>query len=360
VLAARRGRALEVAVPRLPAGVAKRVREIDADLGTLVDGAPSAMDTGPRHLLELLAGDCSFAFDFRRRGDRLTIGHWGLARCHPDLPAVFGEYATAPPVPEGWTAYNPARPEPAQRNFVAGVADILRFAGARHRDEVPVHRDCYPRVGLTTADALRVLVCDGPSLLAYVAVFREEPFTPVERRTLQRLVPALQRRLTLERTLSESASDRALLAATFAAISAPAFVTDATGALEEANPAGQRWLEREGRAGRQALADAARRGHDARFELTPVVTPGAPKRFLMVLRAVRDARACAGVCAARWGFTRRQEEVLALVMEGSSNRTIAAVFGISESTVEFHLKAMFEKAQVESRSELAVAAWRST
>lgn len=48
---------------------------------------------------------------------------------------------------------------------------------------------------------LRVLVCEGPSLLAWVGAFRHEPFTTRERWLLDQLVTPLRDRLTLERRL---------------------------------------------------------------------------------------------------------------------------------------------------------------
>jgi DNA-binding NarL/FixJ family response regulator len=50
--------------------------------------------------------------------------------------------------------------------------------------------------------------------------------------------------------------------------------------------------------------------------------------------------------------------VLALVVEGLPTRTMAAVLGVSERCVEAHLTAIFEKAQVETRAELAAAVWQ--
>ena len=53
-----------------------------------------------------------------------------------------------------------------------------------------------------------------------------------------------------------------------------------------------------------------------------------------------------------------QTKVLGEVAEGLPNRTIAAVLGCSERTVEVHLTAIFEKAQVESRAALIAAAFK--
>jgi DNA-binding NarL/FixJ family response regulator len=51
-------------------------------------------------------------------------------------------------------------------------------------------------------------------------------------------------------------------------------------------------------------------------------------------------------------LSRREGEVVALLLEGMSNKQIALALGISERTVEFHLKNTYGKLQVASRVEL--------
>ena len=53
-------------------------------------------------------------------------------------------------------------------------------------------------------------------------------------------------------------------------------------------------------------------------------------------------------------LTRRETEVLALVAQGLSNRTIAARLGIAERTVKTHVANLFEKFRVKSRVQLAL------
>ncbi len=55
-------------------------------------------------------------------------------------------------------------------------------------------------------------------------------------------------------------------------------------------------------------------------------------------------------------LTRREQETLALLVEGKTNQAIAAELRISEKTVEKHIKAIFEKLNVSSRVEAAVVA----
>ena len=51
-------------------------------------------------------------------------------------------------------------------------------------------------------------------------------------------------------------------------------------------------------------------------------------------------------------LSKREKEVLKLVLQGKSNKQIAFALNISVSTVEFHLKNVFVKFQVSSRVEL--------
>jgi DNA-binding NarL/FixJ family response regulator len=54
----------------------------------------------------------------------------------------------------------------------------------------------------------------------------------------------------------------------------------------------------------------------------------------------------------------REREVLRLVVEGASNDEIGARLGISSRTVESHLRRLFERLAVASRTELAARALR--
>jgi len=54
-----------------------------------------------------------------------------------------------------------------------------------------------------------------------------------------------------------------------------------------------------------------------------------------------------------YGLRERERDVVGLVLRGDSNRSAARALGISEHTVKEHLKSVFAKVGVFSRSELA-------
>jgi DNA-binding CsgD family transcriptional regulator len=64
------------------------------------------------------------------------------------------------------------------------------------------------------------------------------------------------------------------------------------------------------------------------------------------------ARATTDGCQ-RFGFTSRENEVARLVCGGNSNPEIGRALGIALRTVENHLRSIYAKAQVSSRTQLA-------
>ncbi len=56
------------------------------------------------------------------------------------------------------------------------------------------------------------------------------------------------------------------------------------------------------------------------------------------------------------GLTARELEIVRHVVDGRTNREIARLFSISENTVKFHLRGVYEKTGVHNRLELAVFA----
>jgi DNA-binding NarL/FixJ family response regulator len=60
----------------------------------------------------------------------------------------------------------------------------------------------------------------------------------------------------------------------------------------------------------------------------------------------------------RLGLTERQMEVLALVMEGKSNKAISRALSLAEHTVKNHMTAIFKALHVTSRTEAVIAVGR--
>ena len=50
-------------------------------------------------------------------------------------------------------------------------------------------------------------------------------------------------------------------------------------------------------------------------------------------------------------FSKREKEVIQLLLQGKSNKQIALALNITESTVEFHLNHIYTKLNVNSQAE---------
>ena len=58
-------------------------------------------------------------------------------------------------------------------------------------------------------------------------------------------------------------------------------------------------------------------------------------------------------------FSQREKEVTEVLLQGKSNKQIALALGISASTVEYHLKNIYKKLQVNSRTEAVLRLGKS-
>src|SRR5690606_28654857 len=86
---------------------------------------------------------------------------------------------------------------------------------------------------------------------------------------------------------------------------------------------------------------------------------GLPPHAFVVQRKGPSLRQRAALFGRRHGLTPRQVEVLVALVDGRTNKEIAAALGIQEKTVELHVTAILRKTGAEKRSEL-ITAFRPT
>lgn len=148
---------------------------------------------------------------------------------------------------------------------------------------------------------------------------------------------------------------RIALAAALDAIGMPAFVLTADGEVQEASQTGWSLLESDPQRIAHVLVDAILTGSSAFSVTLRRLESRGGRGYLATLHmSSEDARASApiAVAGARWKLTARQCDVLGLVARGLTNATIAEMLGIGVSTVEFHLRALFDRAGVDNRATL--------
>jgi len=276
--------------------------------------------------------------------------------------------------PSRWALYDPRTPEPRQRNAVVNVGRYLELV-AKEAESEPLRAFGVSREVLGVArerlcraegfssvswlirqHQLRVLICEGSTLLAWVGAVDGAAFGPREEALLAATVPALQRRLALERQLEDAQLTANGFVAALDALAEPAFLIDARGHLQHANREGVAWLERDRREVMERLARVAG-GDTAGLRVTPLAG-GGPAHLLVIAERVGDEhpRKVERFCE-RHRFTPREKQVLALVTRGEPNRRIANELCCSEKTVELHVTHLLRKCTVTSRTELVAAFW---
>lgn len=320
--------------------------DVLAAVPALKDGLEPCLPALVGRLRGALGADVGAAYSVDAGAGRTQVTE--MVTCGASCASESDFRASIEAAPPGWAHYDPSRPDPAQRNVALTRTRLGRITG---KGRSWIEETALARCGLAHLDQLRVLVCDGPSLLAWVGAFREEPFGRREQRILGALVPALQNRLRLERSAADAPLLRAALESTMETLPAPAFLVDRKGAPRHANTAGRVLLESD-RAAHSKLRDAVRGGLP-NAQLTPVVAPGLAPHFLVLLEPPADETGHrVALARVRWALTPRQADVLALIASGESNKTIAARLGCEVKTAEAHVTALLRKSGCESRTAL--------
>jgi len=80
-----------------------------------------------------------------------------------------------------------------------------------------------------------------------------------------------------------------------------------------------------------------------------------PPEALAVVENVERPVARRAVSPADVGFTERQMEVLALMMQGKSNKAISRILNVAEPTVKHHVTAILRGLKVANRTEAVIA-----
>ncbi len=318
------------------------------DLG----GASIATTVLPR-VAELVEADNAAVYSLRDR-----TGQWLLERFDatgataPAEPLMRELFHTGGATP---VLYNPAAPLAAHSNRVIDASVLIDELGDAWASSPMNVRVCTP-LGLQRHHHVRALICDGPRLLAWFGTMTERAPTGRQLGILQALVPAMRKRLALEEQLVDLTYVRPALGVVLDRVGGPAYVVDARAGIHEMNVAGRELLALESADVRAALGDAlAGRANAFTFELVDICDSlHGPLRLAVLRMSSIEERlvACVRVCVQTWTLTPRQAEVLALLVRGLSNATVAAALGCTERTVEMHVTALLDRAGVDSRSAL--------
>lgn len=283
---------------------------------------------------------------------------WALERFHADnLPntsrfrTLLASYLSRVQDRIGW--FNPINPELDQRNVLIEIRDLVPQG---ELESSALYAQLLQPLNLHHHHVARALLCDGDTLLAWFGAFHPRPLEPAQLDLLATALPALQRRLVIDRQIEAAPLVNAALDAVLEQIAGPAFIVSSTGRIHEVNNAGRVMLEtRRAEISGAIIAALAGEPPELPLELIPLANHGVHDHWLAVLRTRNaDSRVAHAIAraSARLKLTRRQREVLARVITGESNAAIATALKISERAVEQHVTALFDRAAVDSRAAL--------
>jgi DNA-binding CsgD family transcriptional regulator len=329
------------------------LRQLKAELATIVEGQPTALTWLMPTLRELIGAEICLACCYARCDGGFYVPDAYALGMKKDFVEVCNRWIAGKG--RDFTTYNPVKPERAQRNVVLDLPQIERVVGRRFEamDVFALYRE----LDMQHHSQMRALLCERSVLMMYVSLAQLEPFRPEQRALFARLLPSIVKRLSAERALDVVDAQTALVAAAMSHIPAPAFLLNGQGVVLETNPSGRVWLDRQ--LPRIAeLSACVQHGTSPQWHVTRVAERGQTWRYLVIRKGDSLVAHSARLAAQHWGFSARETEILQLLSEGLTNRALAAQLNVTERTIETHLTAMFDKAQVETRTELVARALR--
>ncbi len=205
------------------------------------------------------------------------------------------------------------------------------------------------RHGLAELASLRVLICDGPNLLAYLSAARAGGFTPRQQRLFEATAVALRRRTIVDHQLGSSGRLRRSFEAALELLGRVAFLVDGAGRVLHANKLGEHALDHDADL-RSGLSEIVRGQHEAHYDVLRL-EESSGTHFLVVRKGQQVSHVIASLPAAH-ELGERARQVLALAISGETTKGIAARLELAENTVEYHLTRLYRCYGVRSRLEL--------
>jgi DNA-binding CsgD family transcriptional regulator len=333
-----------------PATAIRRTR----DLASWVRTATPVDDPLPalvRELGPVLGEHHTFAYSLELVDGRLRLAFLhGPPAALPTYRRTLSEMLAH----EGSFAYEPLAPSPAQRNRVLTFDGLYRD---RPPGELQAFRALARRSGLPDRDQLRVLLCDGPSLLAWVGAVSDRAFSQEQERVLRIVAGPLRDRLAAERRLGDAPVAWAAMEAVLETTGAAAVVVRAPARVVHCNSVAAAALASDRAVFLGGLREAlAGRAH-GRWLLTRLPVGGPAHWLALGAPASEDPAPRTDRWRALLHLTPRQTQVLGLLARGDANKTIAAALRCSESAVEQQVAALFQRFEVGSRAALVARFW---
>jgi DNA-binding NarL/FixJ family response regulator len=335
----------------------RAARDLANDLQRVQVGGPRALDLFLPRIQRLIGADIGHAYGLHLEDDRIHFDFVDML----DGPAGAAELIRAAGSGGGrFGLYNPATPEPSQRNRAIRVNATITgpMVEAMERANAQLRR---MGMDFPANDQLRVLVCDGSQLVAWVGGYLRGNFSKEAEQQLDHIIPSLRDRLILERRVALADQLETALVAALESMTVAAFLVRPSGHVVQANEIGRGALARDRAVVREEIERSLAQAPDAPYRSVSLASPGLPPLSLLVQRPrVASLESRLAECAEQFHLTPRQAQVLGLLAQGQANKEIAAALRCSVRTVEVHVTAVLIKLDVDSRAGAASRLWGYT
>lgn len=317
-------------------------------LGRVRDDGTDPIPGMCTRLQEGLGLDTAAIMGFCRKPTTFSLDMFGVCGAWPEGMQLCRDFF-AEVRPEDLT-YDLDNPATEDRNRARRYLDIFPTADGLQAARFYVQA-AVPG-GFDQADEMRVLVCDGQRPLAFVVGFTEAPLAESDRDRFQAVVPALVRFFRRHRLLEGGDWVQRGMEAAMEALPSPAMLVDKGGRIRHLNGlARQLWVER--RVDLEFLNHLGRAPVPAGFEVVPVDANGTATHYLVTYRGAPGPDRCRlAAFGAQYALSRRESQVLPLLVEGHTNRGIAEHLGCAPRTVEVHVRNLLRKTGAETRTSL--------
>lgn len=176
------------------------------------------------------------------------------------------------------------------------------------------------------------------------------------------MIPEIGDRLLLERPASSGSLGFSVMDVAMQAIAAPAVLVRSAGpalSVLHMNALGETEYIRDGRGLFEGVREALSTGGQGPWTVSRVPSDGLGGEVFLAVRRVADEDPGPRLrpLAQRFGLTPRQVEVMERLVQGESNKDIAAWLGCAEHTVELHVTGLLRRAGVTNRAELVARFW---
>jgi len=359
----------------------RQLEELTAFLEVIREEEPEALPRVIRELNRLLGAKKALAFGVRIQDRKASLAFAHAAGDFPggELALQFNALLAAG---TARLLFDPTKPEANQRNVPLALPPFMQIgsngvAVRRARRGRAIHlwpaggRDSFAHrqqtgellraAGVHDDFILRTLICDGSTLLAWVGIFQPTEPTEEQREIFSAVIPALQKRLKMERLVGNPAFNAAALDMVLDKLSAPAFLISADGAIARANSAGRQLAREHWQTVERFIKDSlSSPGPQSPYDLTRLSWAGVPDHFLAVERpGLREHAHRLDKAVRKWSLRKQGAKVLSRLVEGDPNKAIAAKLGCAESTIELHVTQILRQAGVDSRGALIAKFWSS-